>query len=48
MTLGKSECLTHEMQVIFPRALWGFIILTNNKCTETEKKNAQSLWQGES
>lgn len=37
MTLGKSECLTHKMQVIFPRASWGFIILTN-KCTKTEKK----------
>lgn len=48
MTLGKSESLTHETQVIFPCALWGFIILTNNKCTKTEKKTTQSSWQGES
>lgn len=36
--LGNSESLTHEMQVIFPHVLGGFVTLTNNKCTRTEKE----------
>lgn len=38
MTSGKSESLPSEMQVIIPSALWAFIRLANNKCTETEKR----------